>query len=65
MSVMLSVVFSGDTRFMVLHPSDSIEWNLKIDQVTSKDSGFYGNFFLTKIFKCYMSYSLYRMPSKY
>lgn len=39
-------VFSGDPRFTVIHPKESIEWNLKIDHATLKDSGFYGKYFL-------------------
>lgn len=34
-------VFSGDQRFAVLHNENSDEWNLRIDYVTAKDSGFY------------------------
>lgn len=34
-------MFSGDPRFTVLHTPDSNEWNLNIEHVTLKDSGYY------------------------
>lgn len=34
-------VFSGDQRFSVQHPQDTDEWNLKIENAQSKDSGEY------------------------
>ncbi|KAG5682156.1 hypothetical protein PVAND_011528 [Polypedilum vanderplanki] len=34
-------VFSGDPRFTVIHAVDSNEWNLKIENITTKDSGYY------------------------
>lgn len=34
-------VFSSDQRFEVIHHDDSDEWNLKLNYVTTNDSGYY------------------------
>ncbi|XP_059474140.1 hemicentin-2-like isoform X4 [Neocloeon triangulifer] len=33
--------YTGDARFMVLHPEGSDEWNLKVDYVQRRDAGIY------------------------